>query len=443
VQKRTDKVLKTFLTSVMDISSADVMQALDRDQVIPVFQPIVETRNGGLVGFEVLSRWNHPLLGLVLPNDFIGLAESSGLIGQLTIQVFRKAFRSASSLPSPLTLWVNISPSQLQDLTLPSQIRRMAEEEGFPLDRLTIEITESALMEDMEKAKTIARELKAMDCKLALDDFGTGYACLSHLQHLPFDTLKIDRSFVRSLNGTRESRKIVAAIVGLAHSLCLHAVAEGIETEEQAETLMHLGCSLGQGSLYGHPQTADTIPEMIARKPVFVAVKAFPEADPSFISALESLPSLRLAQLQAIYDGAPVGLCFLDRNFRFVNINQRLAAMTGNSIDSHIGRMAEEMYPDWFPNLKPYLIRALGGEAIASIEFQGLGAKPGVGSMRNFASYQPVRDEAEDVIGVSISVANVETPALALKRIAEIHPLANGFFDSSLGANITAVSQPN
>ncbi len=182
------------------------------------FQPLVELRTGRLAGFEVLARWQHPEHGPILPANFISLAEEDGLVGELLQQILRKTFQSASLFPESLVLAVNVSPSQLQDLDLPVQVRNVAEEAGFPLVRLTIEITESALLNDLGRSKAIAHKLKAIGCRLALDDFGTGYSSLAHLQALPFDELKVDRSFVSSMTNTRESRKIVAAIIGLGHS---------------------------------------------------------------------------------------------------------------------------------------------------------------------------------------------------------------------------------
>jgi EAL domain-containing protein (putative c-di-GMP-specific phosphodiesterase class I) len=179
------------------------------------FNLMVDLRTSRLVGFEVLARWQHPLLGPILPKNFISLAEENGLIGRLTEQVFRKAFKLAPTLPEPLSLSVNISPLHLQDLNLPHQIRAAAEEAGFPLERLTIEITESALLGNLEQARRASHDLKAMGSRLALDDFGTGYSSLGHLQALPFDEVKIDQSFITNMTNTRESRKIVTAIIGL------------------------------------------------------------------------------------------------------------------------------------------------------------------------------------------------------------------------------------
>jgi EAL domain-containing protein (putative c-di-GMP-specific phosphodiesterase class I) len=199
--------------------------ALDRNEVIPFFQPIVELRTGQLTGFEVLARWQHAEYGPVLPDNFISLAETHGLIDALTQQVFRKAFHAALLLPEPLTLSVNVSPVQMENSSLPFAIRELAEEAGFPLERLIVEVTETALLKDPTQVQKIAGKLKAMGCRLALDDFGTGYSSLRHLQTLPFDELKIDRSFVSEMTKKRDSRKIVAAIVGLGQSLGLATVA--------------------------------------------------------------------------------------------------------------------------------------------------------------------------------------------------------------------------
>jgi EAL domain-containing protein (putative c-di-GMP-specific phosphodiesterase class I) len=146
----------------------------------------------------------------------------------------------------------------LRDLTLPKRIREAAEAAAFPLTRVVIEITESALVENLEHAQSISMELKAHGCRLALDDFGTGYSSLLHLQSLPFDELKVDRSFVGSMAERRESRKIVSAVVGLGQSLGLETIAEGAETQEQAEMLLLLGCEMGQGWLFGKPHSCAT-----------------------------------------------------------------------------------------------------------------------------------------------------------------------------------------
>src|SRR5580700_3214571 len=190
-------------------------QALDKGEFEPFFQPVVELNTGRLAGFEVLARWRHPQNGTILPSSFIPLAEERGLVGTLMQEILRKALLPASDLPDPLALAVNVSPSQLHDISLVSQIRKAADDACFPLNRLIVEITVGALAHDMDQAVRFARELKATGCRLALDDFGTGYSSLRHLQSLPFDELKIDGSFVSEMTKKRDSRKIVAAIIGL------------------------------------------------------------------------------------------------------------------------------------------------------------------------------------------------------------------------------------
>src|ERR1700722_6665146 len=196
----------------MFVDTDDVVLALERDEVVPCFQPLVELCTGKLAGYEILARWENPLHGLVLPENFISLAEENGLMGTLTQQVLRKAFRHGSTLPEPLLLSVNISPIQMRNASLPGQIYDAANEAAFPLDLLTIEITESSLLSDLPRVQEIARALKDMGCRLSLDDFGTGFSSLGHLRTLPFDEVKIDRCFVSNMTSERESRKIVAAI---------------------------------------------------------------------------------------------------------------------------------------------------------------------------------------------------------------------------------------
>ncbi len=232
---------------------SDLRAALASDQIIPNFQPMVEMDRGQVTGFEMLARWPHPTRGMVSPVEFVPIVEELGLIGLMTDRLLRRACRIATTWPTDVSLACNISPLQLRDRGLPAMIRAALDDAGLPAHRLELEITESALVGDLDLARDILYELKALGVRLALDDFGTGYSSLRHLQMLPFDTLKIDASFVGAMVRDVESRKIVTAVVGLAKSLGLAIVAEGVEETETATMLRELNCDVGQGWLFGRP----------------------------------------------------------------------------------------------------------------------------------------------------------------------------------------------
>jgi PAS domain S-box-containing protein len=387
----------------------DLRRALESNEIIPYFQPLVELRTGLLRGFETLARWQHPQRGLVPPDEFIPLAEKSGLHGLLTGKLLSAVFVAAKDIPGHLTLSVNISLTQLTDLTLPRHIRSAAERAKFPLHRLILEITESALIGNTEHAARIATELKEQGCRLALDDFGTGYSSLRHLQLLPFDELKIDATFVRSMTHTRDSRKIAAAIVGLGNSLSLTTVAEGVENQTIADMLLWLGCDIGQGWLYGRPVPPEQLHEILAERlhpPQTTTPRSV--ADSGQPLSFEALPAQRFAQLNAIYDGVPVGLCFLDRNLRYVSVNKRLAEIHNLPVASHLGRhISEVLGPEKFAKWEPYLQNSLKGQRYSELEARCPDPHhPDL--MRTFlVSYQPARDEADEVIGVSISLVDI------------------------------------
>jgi PAS domain S-box-containing protein len=402
----------------------DLRRALENNEIVPYFQPLVELRTGLLRGFEALARWQHPQRGLIQPNEFIPLAEKSGLHGLLTGKLLSAVFTAAKDIPDHLTLSVNISLTQLTDLSLPKHICYAAEHANFPLQRLILEITESALVGNTEHAARIATELKEQGSRLALDDFGTGYSSLRHLQLLPFDELKIDASFVRSMTHTRESRKIAAAIVGLGNSLSLTTVAEGVENQTIADMLLWLGCDIGQGWLYGRPVPPEQLPETLAERidspfPPVASELRSASADANLPLRLEALPTQRLAQLNAIYDGVPVGLCFLDRNLRYVSVNKRLAEMHNLPVASHLGRHIAEVIPEKFSQSEPYLQRALDGEAFTGLEVHHPDPHRPSTTRTYLISYQPARDEVDEVIGVSISVVDITRRKHAEEALAE------------------------
>ena len=179
---------------------------LEHDQFVPYFEPQVDLATGEIIGFEVLARWNHPLSGIIAPDAFIPVAEEIGLIGRLSEQVIaRRAAPGASTGTRRSSISVNISPTQLTDSWLAQRIVRLLTETGFPAERLVVEITESSLFADIDLARSIVTSLKNQGIRLALDDFGTGFSSLSHLRSLPFDVIKIDRSFVANIH--RDTRK--------------------------------------------------------------------------------------------------------------------------------------------------------------------------------------------------------------------------------------------
>lgn len=239
---------------------------LDHGQFLPYFEPQVDLATGAIVGFEVLARWNHALSGIIAPDVFIPVAEETGLIGRLSEQVIAEALREAAAWDPGIKISVNISPIQLTDGWLAQRIVRILAETGFPAERLVVEVTESSLFADIDLARTIVTSLKNQGIRLALDDFGTGFSSLSHLRSLPFDIIKIDRSFVSSINTKRESAAIVRAVTTLAGALAVPVCIEGIENEAAYATVVRLGCAIGQGWYFGKPMPAEQARELLERR---------------------------------------------------------------------------------------------------------------------------------------------------------------------------------
>jgi diguanylate cyclase (GGDEF)-like protein len=237
--------------------------AIDNGQVMPHFQPVMDLASGKLTGFEVLARWNHPTRGQVSPSTFIPIAEETGLLSRMTTSLLRQACQSARDWPAHIKIAVNISPVDFKNPWLAQEILQILVEVGFPPQRLEIEITESALVVDHEQATQTLMSLKNQGISIALDDFGTGYASLHQLRMLPFDKIKIDQSFVKTMRENVDSRMIVKAIIGLSGSLGLPTTAEGIESAGNADILRDFGCTLGQGFLYSEAVPAGSVPELL------------------------------------------------------------------------------------------------------------------------------------------------------------------------------------
>ena len=236
---------------------------LDHGQFVPYFEPQVDLATGAIVGFEMLARWIHPLSGVIGPDVFIPVAEEIGLIGRLSEHVIGEALKEAANWDPDIKISVNISPSQLADGWLAQRIVRILADSRFPAERLVIEVTESSLFADIDLARSIATSLKNQGIRLALDDFGTGFSSLSHLRSLPFDIIKIDRSFVTNINTKRESSAIVRAVTTLAAALQVPVCVEGIENEGSYKTVVRLGCEIGQGWYFGKPMPAEQARELL------------------------------------------------------------------------------------------------------------------------------------------------------------------------------------
>jgi diguanylate cyclase (GGDEF)-like protein len=250
--------------------AALLRRALDRDELILHYQPIIDLRTGEVRGLEALVRWQQPERGLLMPTQFIDIAEETGLIVPIGRWVMREACRQASTwqerFPSdpPLSISVNLSTRQFSDPRLVSDIAAAIRDSGIPASSLILEITESLLVRDADGTIAKLRAIRAMGVRLAIDDFGTGYSSLSYLQRFPLDVLKIDRAFVEAV-GNAEGTALVRSIVDIGKSLRLSTVAEGIERPEQPAQLLALQCDMGQGFLMNRPQEAGAIEAFLAR----------------------------------------------------------------------------------------------------------------------------------------------------------------------------------
>ncbi len=259
----------------------DLRNALEHDQLELYYQPKIDCRTERVVGAEALVRWHHPDRGLIMPGEFISVAEECGLINRLGAWVLEKACKQTqiwrdSSLPG-LRIAVNLSPAQFQDAELVSSVTRIVKDTAMPEGTLELEITESILMNNPEKAVSTLKELKALGVMIAIDDFGTGYSSLNYLKRFPVSSIKIDQSFVNDIHVDMDDKAIVDAVIGLGHSLNLEVVAEGVEEVEQLDYLREKGCDFIQGYLYSKPLPADTfvtwVTERQAQEPKRIAAK--------------------------------------------------------------------------------------------------------------------------------------------------------------------------
>ncbi len=251
----------------------DLREAIDENRIVPAFQPQVDALTGQVVMLEALARWDHPTKGQLLPDSFIAVAESSGLISPLTTTVLRSSLHALAQWRAAgheVGMAVNLSARLLSDLDLPGRVAALLAESGVPASALTVEVTENSLMSDVRAARTILLALRDMGVRLSIDDFGTGYSSLVLLQQLDVDELKIDRSFVRDLVPGSHAEYLVRSIIELGHNLGLSVVAEGVESVEIADRLRDLGCDRLQGYLYGPAVTRQDASSLLSALPVVV-----------------------------------------------------------------------------------------------------------------------------------------------------------------------------
>jgi diguanylate cyclase (GGDEF)-like protein/PAS domain S-box-containing protein len=249
----------------------DLRHAVERGEFEVFYQPIVQLDTGNIREFEALIRWRHPKHGLVAPNEFIGVAEETGLIIPIGRWILEEACRQTAiwqeQFDFPLSISVNLSAKQLMHPSLISQVSEILEQTGLTSHSLKLEVTESTVMEHSETSLSVLSELNALGVSLSTDDFGTGYSSLSYLHHFPFDRLKIDRSFISKMDEDEKSSAIVKTILMLGENLNMEVVAEGIETTSQYELLRRQGCRLGQGYLFSRPVCAADAEKLLLEGP--------------------------------------------------------------------------------------------------------------------------------------------------------------------------------
>jgi EAL domain-containing protein (putative c-di-GMP-specific phosphodiesterase class I) len=236
----------------------DLRNAIPRGELKLVYQPQKCIRTGKIVGFEALLRWRHPTRGDISPAEFIPLAEDTGIILQIGEWVLRTACREAATWKEPLTVAVNVSAVQIHNANFAHAVHEILFETGLAAARLELEITETALIRDLNRALATLRRIKILGVRIAMDDFGTGYSSLSNLRAFPFDKIKIDGSFIKSVNVNDQGAAIVRSVLGLGRALNLHVLAEGVETSAELDFLKNELCNEAQGFLLGRPADIET-----------------------------------------------------------------------------------------------------------------------------------------------------------------------------------------
>lgn len=242
-----------------DVVERELRQAIADDALYPAYEPMVDLASGTTIGYEMLARWDSPQLGVMSPAEFIAVAETAGLISSLSDQLFRKALREAIEWPGDLSLSLNISPLQLRDPWFAQKLLKLLSETGFPPQRLIVELTETAIVDNIPLALAVFTSLRNQGIRIALDDFGTGYSSVASLRALPFDSIKLDQEFVTRMGSDPERGAIAEAVLHLGQSLGLPVIAEGIESAAIAERLGGLDCATGQGHYFSKAMSHEAV----------------------------------------------------------------------------------------------------------------------------------------------------------------------------------------
>ncbi len=255
---------------------SDLRKAIEREEFEVFYQPIVKLSNREIIGFEALVRWQHPSRGLVSPIEFIPIAEETGLILPIGYWVMEQACRQMRiwqekyKIARKMTVSVNLSPVQLKNFSSDhpfnclDRIQTIIQKTGLQSQSLKLEITESTIMESLDRANSVLEQIKALGIKLSMDDFGTGYSSLNYLHHLSLDTLKIDKSFIQEIDINTDKLQLIRTIVNLAQTLKMDVIAEGVETIQQQILLTELNCEYGQGYLFSKPLSSMDAQVLIA-----------------------------------------------------------------------------------------------------------------------------------------------------------------------------------
>ena len=294
-----DQKMHTNAVKLLEFET-DLRYAIERDEIELFYQPIIALEDAKLVGFEALARWNHPQRGLIPPYEFIPVAEYTGLIVPMTLKILKMACRQIVEWQlraqgnETLTVSVNLSGKHFAHPDLVGQIGEILRESFLFPGSLKLEITESAVMENAENAIAMLKQIRSTGVQLSIDDFGTGYSSLSYLHRFPINTLKVDRSFVNSMEDGSENGEIVRTVIALAKALNLNVVAEGIESIHQLHQLRILGCEYGQGYLFSRPLPVSDVEKMLDDPSRWQNI--FPQVEPDILQIFPEKPHLRLAQ---------------------------------------------------------------------------------------------------------------------------------------------------